>query len=319
MSVLRRRLLFVTGKGGVGRTTVTTALGVAAAQAGLNTLILELDGLGAVGSGWDGRARAYAPRSLRPRLDHASLTPAECAEDFGRTRLGMSRMSSLVFNNRMMQTLLDALPGLGDLVQLGKLENRLLDPGRGETAYDLVLVDAPATGHGLTLLAAARTMAEMTRVGPFFELARTVEALVQDPQRTGVVVVTLPEELPVSESLELVGALQADGFPPSLIVVNQLRAARLPEDPPWETVRPALAEGGPRLEALLHLADDLHLRQHSQEQAMARLADTLPEVIGANHAAVLPVVRVPRVPGGVANAADIERFGASLRLDLEGA
>lgn len=303
MRLLDRRLLVVTGKGGVGRSTVATALGLAAARAGRSTAVVELHGLGSVPALWGLSGRSYTPRGLEPGLDTFSLTALDCLDDFGSRRLKVEALVRLVFHNRIMSSFLDAVPGLHDLLQLGKIENLLMEPGPDDPRYDLVVLDAPATGHGLTLLAAARSMGEMTQVGPFFDIARLIELLLADRDRTALVLVTLPEELPVNESLELLERLEAERDLVGGVVVNQVLSERLPVDPPYAEVRPRIE----RLPGLVALADHHVARQAAEDAALARLDAELPDA--------MPVSRLPRRPVPLRRD-DLRQLASRLAEDL---
>ncbi|MCB9662635.1 MAG: hypothetical protein H6732_00830 [Alphaproteobacteria bacterium] len=284
MRALRdHELLVVTGKGGVGRTTTTAALGLAAAREGLRTCVVELGGQASLARTLGLPDAAYGPREVAPGLHLMSLSATACLGDFGQRKLHVGALARWFFESRVMAGFVEAVPGLTDVVQLGKVEDMLAAPQRDDPVFDLVVLDAPATGHGLTLLAAARAMAEMTAVGPFHDLAAIIEGLLGDPERTGVVLVTLPEALPVQESVELAHALATDGAPPVLTVVNQ----RLP---PWPdgldeaAVTAALTAGAGPDEPAPPLLADLarsELRRHrAQVEALAQLARRLPEVVG---------------------------------------
>src|SRR4030095_4580602 len=125
-------------------------------------------------------------------------------EDFVVSRIKVRRLYQLVFQNRVMAPLLEGGSGLGELVQLGKAyalaEERRPD---GTPQWDCVIVDAPATGHGLTMLASPRLMMDVTGSGPFHDNAKLVHDAIADPARTGIVLVSLPEEMPVTEAKEL--------------------------------------------------------------------------------------------------------------------
>jgi anion-transporting ArsA/GET3 family ATPase len=299
MSVFSRRLLAVAGKGGVGRTTVAAALALAAGARGRRVCVAELYGAWRIQHLFGARARSYAPIPIAPRVDAMSLDAVDCLDDFGRKKLKIGALVKALLHNRVMGAFLDAVPGLHDLQQLGKIENMLMEPGPGEPRYDLVVLDAPATGHSLTMLAGARAMREMTVVGPFHDLAQRIEALLDDHTRTGLVLVTLPEALPVREALELVEALGPDAPLLDAIVVNQVRPASVPAQiagVPWETVRAALvADPNPDVQAVLATADQFVLRQHAADRALTRLTSA----VRARHAAAttcsLPSVDVDQL------------------------
>lgn len=216
-----KRLLVVTGKGGVGRSVVTVALGIAAASAGRTTTTVEFDGLSSLAQLHGLRGRTFDPRAVTPSLDTMSLTVMECLGDFGRRVLKIGALVRVVFQNRIVRALVDGVPGIHDLLQLGKLRNLLAEPLPRDRKYDLAILDAPATGHGLTLLDSGLTMAELTRVGPLHEEANQIEAWLGNGALTGIVIVTLAERLPVQEALELLDNLGDKRSQVVAIVLNQ--------------------------------------------------------------------------------------------------
>lgn len=288
-AILNHRLVVVTGKGGVGRTSLAAALGLLAGRSGRRAAVIELSGVAEVAEAFGLGGRSYDAREAGPRVDTFSLTARECLDDFAGRKLGLGLVARRLVNNRVTRAFFDAVPGMHDVQQLGKVENLIMEPRPGDTRYDVVILDAPATGHGLTLLAAARSMREMTRVGPFADLARNIETFLADPARTAVVLATLPEALPVHESLELAEALAEDGATLAGVLVNQIHPSPLPDAPPWADVRPTLAGAGAPWDALAALTDRAVARDRAQREALAELRAALPGV---------PVVEAPVVAGG---------------------
>lgn len=285
--LLSHRLIVVTGKGGVGRTTLSSALGIAAARSGRRAAVVEMSGAAEVARCLGFEERAYRPRTVEPRLDTFSMTARECLEDFGARKLGLGALTRRLLNNRVTRAFFEAVPGLHDLQQLGRLENLLLEPLPDDPIYDVVILDAPATGHGLTLLSAARSMREMTRVGPFTELAALIESFLSDQEKTALVLATLPETLPVHESVELAESLAADGGRLSAVLVNQMRPPPLPESPPWSDVKQRLIAAGSPWDEVATIAGRSVAAFEAQEQALAELRSGLPD---------LPILPAPRVP-----------------------
>ena len=274
MRLLEHRLLVVVGKGGVGRTTCALALALSAAELGKRVLVAELGGTDHLTRALGVEGPSYAPRTVAPGVDVMSLDAMHCLSDFGRRKLRLNRLVSLVLRSRIVKSFIDAVPGLHDLLQLGKIENLLNEPTAEDTKYDLCVLDAPATGHGVTLLVGARSMREMTRVGPFSDLARVIETFLSGPD-CGIVPVTLLEGLPVQETCELIAVLESNDLKVTAILANRQPADRLPDTPTWPEVRAAV---GTRLPAaLLALADDAAAARAQHEASLASLRAAVPQ------------------------------------------
>jgi anion-transporting ArsA/GET3 family ATPase len=217
------QLLVVTGKGGVGKTAVSASLGRLLAAAGRRVLVLEVDPrenvhqmLGVSPSGGD------IVRAL-PRLWVQNLKPGQVLDAIVRERLKLELVARRVLASPIYQQFTAGAPGLKELAILGHALRllRRLDPESPE--IDLVILDAPATGHGVRLLAAPQLVAGVIGGGPFGALAGELAAFVADPARCGIVVVTQAEEMPVEEALELRQALAEQvQRQPELLVVNGL-------------------------------------------------------------------------------------------------
>jgi anion-transporting ArsA/GET3 family ATPase len=198
--LLDKRVVVVTGKGGVGKTTVCAALGLEAARRGRRVLICETQGAERLPALFGKKSMGYQPTGLAPNLTSISITSEASLEDYLLKILHFKKIYQLVFRNRVMGPFVDAVPGLHDLIQLGKVMDLERTPG---VPYDFFIVDAPATGHGLTMLKSPRVMMELTARGPFYENAGLIAGMVEDPRKTAIVLVSTPEDLPVQEALEL--------------------------------------------------------------------------------------------------------------------
>ncbi|MGO9954610.1 MAG: ArsA family ATPase [Solirubrobacteraceae bacterium] len=218
--LLDRRLIFVTGKGGVGKSTVATALGLLAARRGMRTIVAELAAQGRVREAFDRPGETFEEVELADRLFTISIDPQHAMEEYLRFKTGA--VGHALGHSRLFQAFAMATPGMRELLSIGKvwelaqLERRTRDAG----AYDLVIVDSPAAGHGVGILRTPRTFAEIARVGPIAHQAKTIAATIADPAFTAVVAVSTAEEMPVNETLWLRDALAADGLEPVAVIVN---------------------------------------------------------------------------------------------------
>jgi anion-transporting ArsA/GET3 family ATPase len=271
-----KRLLFVTGKGGVGKTTVSIALGIAAARRGLRTIVAELSGQERVADVFGVPGAPGAEVELGGGLSAISIDMRHAMEEYLHERAG--RVGDLLSASRAFHAFALATPGMRELLTIGKAwelaqERRRVSGGR---PYDLVVVDAPATGHGVGALRAPRTFAEIARVGPIAHQGATIDATLRDAAFTGVVAVALPEEMPVNETLALAGELRERmGIELAAVVVNALVPERLgPRQ--RATVDGALARARtPAARGALTTALAEARRAAVQRTEVARLADGL--------------------------------------------
>jgi len=243
MSVLDKRVLIVTGKGGTGKTSAAVALGLWAARSGKRTLLVECNGTQHIGPLFRRPGGTYQPAQLHPGLSAMTITSEEAIEDYVLQQIKVRALYNLVFRNRIMGPFMDAVPGLHDAVHLGKVfDLTILKDTSGAPVWDLIIVDAPATGHGLNLLAAPSSMMELTQGGPVFEGVKLVHDLISDPDKTGIVLTCLPETLPVSETLELFDALQTHRSQVAACILTQVFDTTLPSPTDWSLAHPLLAE-----------------------------------------------------------------------------
>ena len=197
-----QRLIVITGKGGVGKTTVTAAFAQAAAAARRRVLAVEV-GPGRLGALLGAATVSHEPTRVGPRLAVARLEPEAVLGDFVLSALRLRLLARRLLESTTFQVLAAAAPGLPELLVLHRVAGWLEERRLGRPAYDLVLLDAPASGHSLPLLAAPRTLGALARFGPVATLLGKMERLLHDPATTLVCLVTTPEELAVRETLEL--------------------------------------------------------------------------------------------------------------------
>lgn len=259
--LFHRRVVVVTGKGGTGKTSVSIALGLEAARRGKRTLIAEtygaervLDVFGLPTGGYRVQALPH-PSGGPPRLFSLAMSAESCTRDFLLKQVRFESLYRAVFKNRVMAPFIDAVPGLADVIQLGKVYDLLEEENEGPP-WDLVIVDAPATGHGLSLLHSPRAMMDMTLAGPLHANAAKVWSLFGDPGRTAIVLVTLPETLPVRETLDLHQRLRSLHEHIRLCALNRTLQEPFPETDPWLGAREHLAGGAsPSMVQALDLTD----------------------------------------------------------------
>lgn len=220
------RLVIVTGKGGTGKTVVACELAEAARRAGKRVLLAETGASESIAPLFEESPRplGYPGREVRPGLHALHIDPHAALADYARLQIGLGAITDRILRFETFQQLLEAAPGWRELITLGKiwhLEQKT--DAKGHPLYDLLVVDAPATGHGLTFLDVPRVVQQAVRTGPLSRHASWVEALVHDRERTLLLPVTLPEDLPVQETQELVERARGDiDIGVDRIVVNRM-------------------------------------------------------------------------------------------------
>jgi len=220
------RLLVVTGKGGTGKTTVAAVIAVAAADRGRRVLVVEVEGRQALAGLFGRGSLSYQETRVAGRVHGLAVDPEESLREY-LGRFGAAPLSRLLTWARLTRFITAAAPGLGDVLLVGKVWEAATRVRDGRPAYDLVVLDAPPTGRVVPFLRAPETVAELARVGPIRHQADQVKGLLDDPARTRVVITCLPEELPVTETVEGIALLRAAGLPLGPVVVNQVVADRL--------------------------------------------------------------------------------------------
>ncbi|MFL5781270.1 MAG: ArsA family ATPase [Thermoleophilaceae bacterium] len=277
-ALIDKRLVFVAGKGGVGRTTVAAALGLAAARSGKRTIVCEVAGQERVSATLGHEGSGFHETELAPNLYAISIDPQASLEEFLADQVGSRRLAGLLFHNRMFEYLAAATPGLRELATIGKVwELAQLDrPRRRGTPYDLVIVDLPATGHGLGALRTARTFGEIARVGPVRRRADMIDTFIRDAGQTGVLAVALAEEMPVAETTEFAGALARDmGMEIDLAVVNAVLPERFSASDAEAIEAVDGGHGAPPVAAALRAALSEHRRARGQRSQLRRLRGAL--------------------------------------------
>ncbi len=293
-SLLDHRLIVVTGKGGVGKTSVSCALAEAARRAGKRVLLAETAPIESVASRFEAHPAplGYEGRALRPGLHASRLDPHQALADYVRLQMGLGAVTDRILQTEIFQQLLEAAPGWRELIILGKvwhLEQKRDD--RGEPLYDILIVDAPATGHGLAFLDVPRVVQQSVRAGPLSRHASWVEQLVHDRERTLLLPVTLPEELPVTETAELIERARGEiDIAVDRIIVNKLplhpsaglgkALGQIPKDLVFESLPPV-----EDLRAIVDHAQHRDLLARAQRARVSSLCR-------------LPVVDLPDLPAG---------------------
>ena len=244
---LEPKIHIVSGKGGVGKTTVAAALAMVAARHGRTVCIAEVDHKLSLPKLFGGDEVAYQPRELSPDVWAMNVTPEEALVEYLEVQYHMRRISRVFTSTHFVDYITTAAPGLKDILVLGKIW--YLEQGRGSGGdFDTIIVDAPAAGHMLTFLSAPMGLSDAIRVGPVRRQAEWLVKMLRDPARTRAHLVTLAEEMPVAETLETSAALdERVGIAHGAIVANAIYADLL--DPEQEKLLEGLDKDELRAEA----------------------------------------------------------------------
>ena len=197
--LLDRQLLFVSGKGGTGKTSVAAALADLAVRQGKRTMVCEMDAKGSLAAAFDVRELSFQPSEVQPGLFAMVMNTEDSLREYLRLFIRIPLVARIGPLARTFDFVADAAPGVKEILAIGKLCHEV----RAQH-YDLVIVDAEASGHIVAQIDAPRAIRELVQVGMVRDQTDWMLEILGDKRRTGLVVVTTPEEMPVTETLELV-------------------------------------------------------------------------------------------------------------------
>ena len=295
-SLFDLKLIVISGKGGVGRTTVGAALARAAADGGKRVLLAASTTTDRL-SRLFGRAEPVGTSivTVAPGIDAVNMTPESALHEYGLLILRSELVTRALFENRAVRGFLGAVPGLDAYAVLGKAWWHTTELSNGRPRYDLVILDGPASGHAALMLRIPGAILAAMPKGPLARDARALQDLLHDPARAALLIVTLAEELPARESVELATTVRRTlGLPLGPLVINAVPSEALAAPPlavlldrlPTVDDAEARTGGDAALWATLRLAASAAAHRRVAEGIVARLRlDT-----------GLPVVTLPRLP-----------------------
>jgi anion-transporting ArsA/GET3 family ATPase len=221
--LLDRRCLLFTGKGGVGKSTMAAATALLAARTGRRVLLIEVDAKGDIPAQFEQKAVGFTPREVYPGVHAMAMDTEASLREYLKLNLRLPVMGKLGPLARVLDFVAEAAPGVKEILTIGKIMWEVREAIEGRSDFDMVVVDAAATGHIVAQLGAADAIQELVDVGPLSDQTRWVAELLADPHVTAVNIVTTPEEMPVTETIELVARLRAEvEVPLGVVIVNRV-------------------------------------------------------------------------------------------------
>lgn len=307
--ILQRRLILVLGKGGVGRSTVAASIAAATAREGRRTLLFEANAKDRFGEFFGGPEVGPDIVKLRKNLFAVNTTPAAALEEYGLMILRFRRVYKMVFENRITEAFIKAIPGVEDYAVLGKAWFHTKERKGGKPVWDTVVFDMAASGHSLSMLRIPWAITKTVPEGPLTRDAKEIQNLLIDQERTGIVMVTMAEDMPTSEAIDLAGQLDLHmGLKLSTLVVNQLYDDRFPERSPQEAVLKALESQ--------ELSGELNaIREHGlQHRSRRKLGEHY--LLRLKKALELRQLHLPRRFVSKLGTSDIDSFSETLASEL---
>lgn len=307
-----KRFVFFSGKGGVGKTAMSAAFALSCAQRGERTLLIELNVKDKVSSLFGTEQIGTEIKRIDENLYAVNVTPAAAMEEYALMILKVRLIYRAVFENRVVRSFLRVIPGLNELVMLGKAYYHVMETDeQGKPVWDKIVVDAPATGHGIFLLRIPSVITSLISSGLMYEEARRIEELLQDPERTAINLVTLAEELPVNETMMLRDVMRDKlKIPIGYVIANAVyRPLFDPAQRDWLEASAQVGDlGEPSTKGFVDAGRFRVGRVHLQQHYLDRLEEE----------ADLPILRIPYYFMDRMSFAIIREMADALERQLDG-
>jgi anion-transporting ArsA/GET3 family ATPase len=273
-----KRFVLVTGKGGVGKTTVCAAEALALAAKGKRVLVAMCNAKERLSAMLGAPPIGHEVVPVGKNVWAVNMLPEKALEEYGILVLKSRALYKTLFDNAYVRTFLRAVPGMQEWTMLGKAWWHTTETrADGSFKYDVVILDAPATGHGLDMLRVPKVIIDVVPPGLLRRDAERAWALFQNAETCAIVLVTLPEELPTTETIELAASLTGMGLPIGRVVVNQVLPPLFSKDErsALEAAPAAQAPSSPG-DAAIDAARGRAIRERLQADSMGRLSRELP-------------------------------------------
>lgn len=298
-SLLDLQLLWVTGKGGVGKTTMAAAFAEVAARGGRSVLVCEMDAKGALATAFEVGELEFEPTEVEPGLSAMTMSTEDSLREYLRLFVKIPLIGRIGPLASTFDFVADAAPGVKEILAVGKLCYEVR-----ERHYDLVVVDAEASGHIVSQIGAPRVIADLVQVGLVRDQTQWMLDILGDAERCGVVVVTTPEEMPVTESIELLERLTGEtGAHPAAVVANRVLPAMFTKRdqriasglaPAFEVLEEA---AGPAVRSVVEAGAIVEARRSNGVEHLGRLRASIDDLGLVVDGEPLPVVTVPELFG----------------------
>ena len=302
------RLAVLVGKGGVGRSTMAAAMGLVASRRGHRCLIVEVSANPVIPGIFGVAGLGYRPAACVPNLWTHRVGWEDALREYGLMKLKVRALYRLVFENPFMRRLMPAIPGISEILVIGKILHSVTDGLPGIGVPDIVILDAPATGHGISLLTAPSVVESSVPSGPMADDAKKLRSMLLDRTFTRFHIVTTPEEMPVAESEELFEEFSTrQGFPMGQILVNQVRE-RILRPAQREQLATALRRIQGSQAACADVSGALFMADRAEVQRayIQRLRNRVP----------LPLIELPDAAGGRSIRERVEVLSSHLDAHL---